>query len=113
MTKAKVVHINKENYDVYIARPSKWGNPYTHLKNNDTLAKYVVPTRKEAIEKYRDYILFGDGTHLLKDLHELKGKTLGCWCGHFELKDRHKLHCHGQILLELLDKYYPETNKFF
>jgi hypothetical protein len=106
----KIVHINKQPYDIYIGRHpdliiGKWGNPYTHHAEKDTLAKYIVSTRKEAIEKYREYILFGEGKHLLNDLHELKGKTLGCWC-----KPK---SCHGDILVELVQKYVPDTNEFF
>lgn len=92
---SKVVHIKKEKYDVYIGRPSKWGNPYTHIPDKETLAKYVVKTREEAISSYKEYILNGEGKHLLKDLHELQSKTLGCWC--------YPNKCHGDILLELLN----------
>lgn len=91
----KVVHCKKEPYDVYIGRPSKWGNPFTHL-NNATQAKFEVDTREEAIEAYREWILKGEGQFLLADLHELKGKTLGCWC-----KPK---ACHGDILVELVQK---------
>lgn len=106
----RVVHINKEPYDVYVGRHpdpiiGKWGNPYTHHKDKSTKAKYICESRKEAIESYREYILFGDGKHLLDDLHELKGKVLGCWC-----KPK---SCHGDILKELVEKYVPNTNKFF
>ncbi len=52
------------------------GNPYTH--KTGTLAKYKTGTRAEAVEKYREWILQGEGKYLLDDLHELKGKTLGC-----------------------------------
>ena len=31
----KVVHCKKELYDVYIGRPSKWGNPFSHIKEPD------------------------------------------------------------------------------
>lgn len=99
-----VVHHNKQPYDIYIGRPSKWGNPYTH-KSDSTRAEYQVPTRKEAIEKYREYILFGEGQFLLKDLHELQDKVLGCWC-----KPK---SCHGDILIELVKKYVPKENTFF
>lgn len=89
---AIVVHCKKEKYDVYIGRPSKWGNPYSHKEG--TLAKYKVNTREEAIQKYREYIL--NNQDLLKDLHELKGKILGCWCK--------PLSCHGDVLAELVEK---------
>ncbi|MCK9417469.1 DUF4326 domain-containing protein [Candidatus Dojkabacteria bacterium] len=93
----KIVHFKKEPFDIYIGRPSKWGNPFTHIPDRKTLAKYVVKTREESIEAYRDYILNGDGKHLLNDLHELKDKTLGCWC-----KPK---SCHGDILVELVEKF--------
>ena len=91
----KVVHCKKENYDVYIGRPSKWGNPFTHIKDKKTSAKYICATRDEAIDKYEEWITKGDGQHLLKDLHELKDKTLGCWC-----KPK---RCHGDVLKKLVE----------
>ncbi|PIW12451.1 MAG: hypothetical protein COW35_01440, partial [Candidatus Infernicultor aquiphilus] len=36
------------NYDVYIGRPSKWGNPFTIGKDG---------TRSEVIEKYRIWLM--------------------------------------------------------
>lgn len=98
---SKVVHVKQASYDVYIGRPSKWGNPFTH-KKSDTLAKKILPTRKEAITAYENWITIGDGKHLLNDLHELDGKTLGCWCGNFDITDKN-IKCHGQILLKLLN----------
>lgn len=92
--KTKVVHCKKETYDVYIGRGSKWGNPYSHKEG--TTAKYILPTRAEAVEAYRDYILNGEGKHLLDDLHELEGKVLGCWC-----KPK---SCHGDILVEIIEQ---------
>ncbi len=74
---------------VYIGRPSKWGNPFSHLPN--TAAKFKVATRDEAVEKYAEYILSNE--KLLADLHELRGKDLYCYCSP-------KL-CHGDVLLEL------------
>ena len=91
----KIVHGNQFAYDVYIGRPSKWGNPFTHKPDINTLAKYRVGTRKEAVEAYREYITVGEGKHLLNDLHELKGKTLGCGC-----KPK---ACHGDVLVELVN----------
>lgn len=97
LIKSKVVHCKKESYDVYIGRPSKWGNPFTHKQDGKTLAKYVVEDRDAAVNAYREWITNGDGKHLLDDLHELKGgKILGCWCK--------PQACHGDVLLELLDK---------
>lgn len=93
----RVVHCKKLSYDVYIGRPSKWGNPFTHKKDNKTLAKHIVSSRNEAIEAYREWINNGEGKYLLNDLHELKDKVLGCWCK--------PQPCHGDILAELVAKH--------
>lgn len=92
----RVVHCKKEAYDVYIGRPSKWGNPFTHL-NKSTRAEFLVGSRDEAIDAYEKWITEGDGQYLLKDLHELKGKVLGCWCK--------PQRCHGDVLVKLVEKY--------
>ncbi len=93
MEKCKVVHHKKEDYDVLIDRTTKWGCPFSYREG--TRAKYILPTRKEAIEAYREWITNGEGKYLLNDLHELKGKTLGCWC-----KPK---TCHGDVLVELVN----------
>lgn len=83
----KVVHCKKEEFDVYVGRGSKWGNPYSHKKG--TLAEHIVGSRREAIEKFEEYLLSNED--LMSSLNELKGKVLGCWC-----KPK---SCHGDILL--------------
>lgn len=90
----KVVHCKKEPYDVYIGRPSKWGNPYTHIKNTITLAEFVVETRDEAIFKYEEWLFEKSG--LLYYIPELKNKILGCWCK--------PLACHGDVLASVVNK---------
>jgi hypothetical protein len=57
-----------------------------------------VKTRKESIEKYREYIL--NNPELLAKLPELKGKVLGCWCK----EDNKNVPCHGDVLIELLNQ---------
>jgi hypothetical protein len=105
--KTQVVHCKKEPYQVYIGRGkgSKWGNPFTHIADRKTKAQFIVSSRKESIEKYREWIL--EQPELLKDLEELKGKILGCWCMPTNPKPD-KLYCHGQILVELIEKLYPD-----
>jgi hypothetical protein len=71
-----VVHCKRESYDVYIGRPSKWGNPFT------------AGTREENIADFERYLL--DKPELLQAVGELKGKTLGCWCA--------PKPCHGNVL---------------
>ena len=84
MSETRVVHCKREPYDVYIGRPSKWGNPFKIG---------VDGTREEVIEKYRNYIM---DSSLLEDIQELKGKTLGCYCK--------PAACHGDILAELVEE---------
>jgi hypothetical protein len=84
MKKTRIVHCKREEYDIYIGRPSKWGNPFQIGRDGN---------RQEVIRKYREYILSND--ELLKDLHELKGKTLGCWCK--------PSACHGDVLVDLIE----------
>ena len=85
----KVVNCRFDLYDVYIGRPSKWGNPYSHMK--ESLAVFKVSNRREAIYKYE--IWLKEQPKLMADLHELKGKVLGCWCA--------PKSCHGDVLLRL------------
>ena len=88
--KTKVVHCKKEPFDIYIGRPSRWGNPFSEKPKS--LAETKVATREEAIEKYREWIK--TQPELLASLEELRGKTLGCWCA--------PKACHGHVILELL-----------
>jgi len=88
---SKVVHCKKEKYDVYIGRPSKFGNPFSHKER--TKAKFKVSTREEAIEQFERWII--TQPELMKDLKELKGKVLGCWCK--------PLSCHGDVLIRLIE----------
>ena len=85
MTHPLVVHCKKSKYDIYCGRPSKWQNPF-HIGKDGT--------RKEVIEKYRKWL--AHNSELLKDIGELKGKVLGCWCD--------PLPCHCEILAELANR---------
>ena len=94
-----VVHCKKAPYDIYIGRPSKWGNPFSH--KNGTLARFKVDTREQAILAYREYLRTSP---LLYDLMELDNKVLGCWCK--------PLSCHGDILVEAINTM-PKLPKIF
>lgn len=87
----KVVNLRQEPYDVYIGRGSKWGNPFSWAWG--TIPKFKVQNRAEAIQKYDEWLLNKPG--LLADLHELKGKTLGCYC--------YPAPCHGDVLVKLVE----------
>ena len=81
-----VVNRLEESYNVYIGRPSKWGNPFIIGRDG---------TRLEVIDKYRNYIQ--SSRLLMMCIPELVGKTLGCWCK--------PLPCHGDVLVELAEQY--------
>ena len=83
-----------EPYDTYIGRGSKWGCPYTIIKDRPTLASEIVDSKEEALSKYKEYVL--NNPELIESLDELEGMTLGCFCKPEK--------CHGDILLELLTK---------
>ncbi|MEI6880393.1 MAG: DUF4326 domain-containing protein [Bacteroidota bacterium] len=88
----RIVNLNKEPYDIYIGRGSKWGCPYTVIKDRPTLAKEIVNSKEEALSKYKEYVL--NSPELMESLDELDGKVLGCFC-------KPEL-CHGDVLLELI-----------
>lgn len=92
MTKKFVVHCKREPFDVYIGRGSKWGNPFTHKQG--TKAQWVVGSVEEAIQKYVEWL--AEQEDLLKQIHELEGKILGCWC-----KIKGDEPCHGDVLAQL------------
>lgn len=85
----KIVHCKKEKYDIYIGRPSIFGNPYSW--KDDTLAKFKVNTIEEAIESYEAYAR--NKPDLLEAIKELsEDAVLGCWC--FK-------QCHGNVIIKL------------
>lgn len=90
-----VVHFQVEKCDTYIGRPSAWGNPFSH-KRTGTLAQFIVPSRDEAVKKYRTYILkrlVQEPDLQQKFEKDIRNKVLGCWCK--------PANCHGDVLAEI------------
>lgn len=103
----KVYNVNDEEYfdeNTYlIHRPYILANPYTHIKDKQTKALFVVPTREEAIEKYSHYfdIMYSGNKQFrglidaiyekYKNGEEIK---LGCYCA--------PKSCHGDIIVKKL-----------
>lgn len=81
----QVVHCKRDHYDVYIGRPSIWGNPFVLGRNG---------TRQEVVDQYRQW-LFTQPALLARIGFELRDKVLGCWCA--------PQACHGDVLAELAD----------
>ena len=81
-----VVHCKREPFDVYIGRPSKWGNPFPIS---------ATLNREQCIAAYHAWIL--SQPDLLKAISlELKNKVLGCWC--------HPKACHGDVLARIANE---------
>ncbi len=87
---------------VYIGRPSKWGNPFSHLEN--TKAEFKVETREAAVEAYRKWLISQpELVQLARE--ELKGLPLLCWC--------HPAPCHGNVLIEIANMEVKVKNDYF
>lgn len=80
-----VAHHKRDRFDVYVGRPSKWGNPYTIGPDGD---------RAEVIAKYERWLM--TQPELLATIGELRGKVLGCWCA--------PQACHADVLVRLANQ---------
>jgi hypothetical protein len=74
---------------------SIWRNPF-HIKFASG------KQAEEAIRKYEHYVR--NTPRLMSRLHELKGRRLACWCW--------PEPCHGDVLVKLIDEFYPSTSPF-
>lgn len=92
---AKVININSnEPFDIYVGRPSRFGNPFTHHQHlGGNLV--IVDTREEAIARYEEWIRSQPELMAAAKL-ELRGCTLACWCC--------PLSCHADILLRIANE---------
>lgn len=72
---------------------STWANPFKVGKDG---------SREKVIIKYKNYIqtLIKSQKITKQQLVDLRGKTLGCWCK----TSTHVNSCHGDILIELINK---------
>lgn len=64
---------------------SKWANPY----------KLTDFSREQCILMFAEHLC---SSGLLKDVKELRGMNLGCFC------DEGEMMCHGQVLADLANK---------
>ena len=83
----KVVNKYRDKYDVYIGRPSIYGNPFS-------VKEYG---REGCIEKYKEYFYkrIKEDVKFKEEVLKLKDKVLGCFCK--------PLACHGDVIKEYLD----------
>lgn len=80
-----VVHCKRNRYDIYIGRPSKWGNPFKIG---------IDGNRDQVIAKYRQWLTLHPEIIALAKV-ELKDKILSCWCT--------PKFCHGDILAAIVN----------
>ncbi len=66
---------------VYVGRPTKWGNPFVIGRHGN---------REQVVSQYEQYLLSNED--LMNSLHELKGKSLICWCA--------PQACHADVLIK-------------
>jgi hypothetical protein len=88
----RVVNLRNENFDVYIGRGSKWGNPFRMRNTSDE-------ERSRVCAEYEKWFWTTD---LPSQIHELKGKVLGCYC-----KPK---RCHGDFLAALANELVKEED---
>jgi hypothetical protein len=82
-----VTNIRNDQCDVYIGRPSPFGNPFQIGKHGD---------RTTVIQKYREWFYKKlNDTEFSCKVNSLRGKRLGCWCAPDP--------CHGDIIVEYLE----------
>jgi hypothetical protein len=87
---------------IYVGRPSPLGNPYSHRR--DTIAKFKVATREDAIDRYEDYLrtaIKTDGEvrtafDAIVAAARKGDVTLICWCA--------PLPCHADVIVELVEE---------
>jgi hypothetical protein len=86
-----VVNIRFDQYDVYIGRagkgePGYFGNPFKIGSREDNIKQF----KKYFYDRLRNDLEFR------KNVHNLKGKRLGCFC-------KPKNACHGDVIAEYLN----------
>jgi hypothetical protein len=81
---------SKDNKKIFHYADSKWANPFKVDKECSL---------ENSLRQYTEYLLKSD---LLNDIHELKGKSIGCWCTSH--------NCHANILMDISNGVYPYIN---
>ena len=98
----KTTRVNwNEPYDVLITRTTIFGNPYSHKEG--TLAKYKVNSKRESVEKFREY--FKNNKELQESCKILKGRRIACQCPAGS-------YCHGDVYIEYLENESRDLEEF-
>jgi len=90
----------------YIGRGSVFGNPFTHIKDRETKAVFVVENRDRAIDLYEPFFdkmyecdeeFKNEFDRIYEMYKEGKDIYLGCYCK--------PLRCHGDIIEKKLIQF--------
>lgn len=74
---------------VYVGRGSSWGNPFVVVGGVSGSREYAVQRFREGVEGQVPPL-----HNIKKNLWQIKGKNLACWCAKTDL-------CHADVLLEM------------
>ena len=97
-------HTGENNFLIH--RPFIFSNPFTHIKDKNTKAKYVVSSREEAIDLYKDYFdtmlmtspKFKEEWDKMYEAYKTFDEIyIGCYCRTTE-------PCHGDVIIEKLKR---------
>jgi len=85
MSERRLVVHRSHPHDVYIGRPSKWGNPFRLKDPND------IKERRLVVLRFAHWFYLPAQVQLRVDArNQLRGKVLGCYCA--------PPPCHGDVL---------------
>lgn len=94
MKKTTVVNVNTDAFDVFIGRPSVYGNPFIIGRDGD---------RNAVIDKFKEYWYAPEQKSLReRALEELPEKTIGCFCKPSK--------CHGDIIASYVNDETKKNN---
>lgn len=105
MSVGSVVHCKRgKPFDLYVGRPSKWGNPWSHKFG--TGAQFIVKNVEEAVRCFEDWLegkrftdtLQTERQAIMDSYPEIVGLVLACWC-------EDDKPCHAKVLVRLAQKY--------
>lgn len=88
-------HVGRDAEGVYVGRPTKWGNPFSHLAGK---GEVHVASRREAVKRYEEWFYAPEQRALRAAARrELRGHALICWCA--------PLECHAEVLWDYANRW--------
>ena len=91
-----------EKYDIWVGRPSPFGNPFSHLLTELTTAQFKATSRFDAVRKHAAWLKEPGQRGLVKQIkQELRGKVLACACSQEDITSG---MCHAVTLAKIADE---------